>query len=182
MTKVFKQFTLAITILISFLAAGQTLAQNATDTIRVDYSFWNNSYYLGDTKQYKDDIRDILARNSNSQALMKSSTKNKTWSNIILTTGALLTAYTIYRGLVIGKSGGHSPFENQSYGYDATKFNIRAVLALTLDLVGGVLLISSNNQFHKAIKAYNNKNSFISSLDYDFYIGYNRIGVVVVFN
>ncbi|MCO5251173.1 MAG: hypothetical protein M9949_07100 [Candidatus Kapabacteria bacterium] len=181
MTKVFKQFTLAFTMLISFLAAGQALAQNATDTIRVEYSFWNNSYYLGDTKQYKDDIRDILYRNLSTQDLMESSTSYKIWGNITLTTGLILTAYTIYDGLMMGHSSGRSPFENQSYGYDATRFNITAAIAVVLDLTGILLLLDSNSKFNRAIKAYN-KNSLSSNIDYDFYIGYNRIGVVVVFN
>ncbi len=181
MTKVFKQITLAITMLISFLTAGQASAQNATDTIRVEYSFWGNSYYLGDTKQYKDDIRDFLDRNPSTQALMKSSATYKTWGNITLTTGLILTAYTIYDGLMMGHSSGRSPFENQSYGYDATKFNIRAAIAVALDLTGILLLLDSNSKFNKAIKTYN-KNSLSSNFEYDFYIGYNRIGVVVVFN
>ncbi|PKL84570.1 MAG: hypothetical protein CVV22_12405 [Ignavibacteriae bacterium HGW-Ignavibacteriae-1] len=173
MTKVFKQITLAITLLISFLGAGQALAQNATDTIRVDYSFWGNSYYLGDTEHSKSEIRDILYANPSSQKLVKSYSTNKTWGYITLTAGTLLTGAALY-----STWESHTNYGNSD---NSGTFALTTALAIALDLAGIMQLANSNKKFNKAIKAYN-KNSFISSLDYDFYIGYNRIGVVVVFN
>lgn len=180
MTKVFKQITLALTLLISFLTAGQTLAQKATDTIRVDYSFWGNSYYLGEMEHSKSEIRDILYANPSSEKLVKSYSTNKNWGYLTLTTGALLTAYSFYEAWRIDNNYAGSPFSNHG-SYDATTFTIRAILAVALDIVGIMQLTSSNKQFNRAIKAYN-KNSLSSNLDYNFYIGFNRIGVVVVFN
>jgi hypothetical protein len=58
---------------------------------------------------------------------------------------------------------------------------IIAALAVVVDFAAINQLLDSNKKFNRAIKAYN-KNSLSSNLVYDFYIGYNRIGVVVVFN
>jgi hypothetical protein len=111
---------------------------------------------------------------------VKSYSTNKTWGYITLTTGALLTAYSLYEAWRIDNNYGGSPFSNHG-SYDATTFTIRAILAVALDIVGIIQLTNSNNKFHNAIKEYN-KNSLSSNLEYEFFIGYNRIGVVVVFN
>ncbi|MCO5251174.1 MAG: hypothetical protein M9949_07105 [Candidatus Kapabacteria bacterium] len=186
MTKVFKQFTLAITMLISFLAAGQTLAQNVTDTIRVEYSFWGNSYYLGDTEHSKSEIRDLLYANPSSQKLVKSYGNYKTWGYISLAGGTVLTGVAIYSIWDLYSNRHTYTYEElprrNSIFNNFTVALLIIELTVAIDLMAILLLNESNDMFHRAVKAYNNKNSLISNLDYKFYIGYNRIGVVVVFN
>jgi hypothetical protein len=173
-------------MLISFLAAGQALAQNATDTIRVDYSFWNNSYYLGDMEHSKSEIRDILYANPSSQKLMKSYSTYKTWGYISLAGGTLLTGAAIYSIWDLYSNRRTYTYEElprrNSIFNNFTAALLIIELTVAIDLMAILLLNESNDIFRRAVKAYNNKNSFISNLDYDFYIGYNRIGVVVVFN
>jgi hypothetical protein len=182
MTKVFKQFTLAITLLISFLTATLTQAQNPKDTIRVAYSVGGNSYYMGDKKYLKSEIRDILNENPSSQKLVQSYSTHKTWGYISLAAGTLLTGAALYSIWDYNTDNVAGPYYSGMHNSNSISTSvIIAALAVVVDFAAINQLLDSNKKFNRAIKAYN-KNSLSSNLVYDFYIGYNRIGVVVVFN
>ncbi|PKL85066.1 MAG: hypothetical protein CVV22_10010 [Ignavibacteriae bacterium HGW-Ignavibacteriae-1] len=130
----------------------------------------------------KSEIRDILYANPSSQKLVKSYSTNKTWGYITLSAGTLLTGAALYSIWNYYTDKVTNPYYSGMYSSnDNSTSVIIAALAIVVDLAAIIQLLDSNKKFNRAIKEYN-KNSLSSNLDYNFYIGYNRIGVVVVFN
>ena len=136
-------FLLSLFILVATLFVQ---AQSRKDTIKVDYSFWGNEYYIGTSKYSKSKISDIISHHQFSYDLVSSSKLDKTLAVISLAGGLLLTVITI-----------DDIISYYNYGSGQVKESIyfTAGAATVLDLISFVLFSSSKEKFRRAIKSYN---------------------------
>ncbi|TAL68645.1 MAG: hypothetical protein EPN82_10225 [Bacteroidetes bacterium] len=121
-------------------------AQSRKDTIKVDYSFWGNSYYIDTTEYSKLKISDIISHHKFSHDLVSSSKLDETLAVISLAGGLLLTVITL-ADIINYYNYGSGPKIESIYS--------TAVAATALDLISFVLFSSSKEKFKRAIKSYN---------------------------
>lgn len=168
-------------VLIVLVFSKNINAQNTSDTIRVDYSFWGNSYFIGDTEYSKGEIKDKLKANNNSMDHYDSYKCNKIFGYITLAGGLVLTGSALLQTWASYNNYDISPLATNQYQTDNTKFIITAALALVFDITNVIFFINSDRHFDKAIQSYN-KGTTTSNLDIDLKFGYNKIGIVLHLN
>ena len=142
-------------------------AQSRKDTIKVDYSFWGNSYSI-DTNQYsKGEISYILDQNPSSSNLNSSSRTEKIIAYISLITGVLFTIDALQDMYANYFNTGH-----------ATPNYYTAGAAIGFEIISIFLFSSSKGKFTRAIKAYNKyikENSATYNNEFKVNLTYNRI-------
>lgn len=122
-------------------------AQDIKDTIRTDFSFWGNDYYLKGRKYSKGEIAKILITNPESKELISSYKLYKILTYITLTGGVLFTAQTLATIYI----------DENSYGNMSTSnlFYATAGCAIGFDLLTLFFLADFKYKFNLAVIAFN---------------------------
>lgn len=151
----------------------ESFSQAPTDTIRADYSFWSNSYYLGEKELTKAELISLLNSNSLSNEFMQKWRSKKEWGFLTFTIGMIITTSSVIGAIITADNGGGSALEAKSTSYILT-----AAIGLTLDIIGISMIIGKDKSFNKAIKEYN-KNPMAATEEFKLYLGLNRIGISI---
>ncbi|MBM2814276.1 MAG: hypothetical protein HW421_1038 [Ignavibacteria bacterium] len=169
-------------LFIILISATSLQAINPKDTIRTEYSFWGNSYYIGDKEYSKSDIVDTLYANKVSQDLMSSSKYKKIGGYLTGIAGLYITSWAcslIYNEFYSNENVGSGSY-SRNYFSNQTKDKTIYVsaLAVVVDISCIYLFSSSNSSFRKSIKAYNKnilKPMSNSASELNLHFGLNRI-------
>jgi hypothetical protein len=148
-------------------------AQKNKDSIVVEKSFWNDTYYQNGKEITKRHVIKILKNNIKTKDIIKSSEKNQEIGDLILIIGVPLTVYSLW-------DLEHS-LNNVNKSYE--KQLIEIFLSIGIDVIGISFIINGNNYFNKAVDTYNNKvpYTFNYKRDLKVYLTYNGLGLVYRF-
>lgn len=154
-----------IALLIALLLSNETvLAQTSNQTIFEAKRSSGTVYLMGEKEFTKDEIKDKLIVTPSSMDLIVKSNSKSRWGNVIFITGMIATS------LIISDLSRVSNGSNESIAIFA--------LVIGADLAGLMLIRSSQRDFNKAIKKYNE--SIISSeSSIKLNIGMQRIGFTI---
>ena len=177
-------FKICIIYLFVFFSFSLANAQEKSSPIKIDFSFFGNDYYINGIEYSKGEIADILDLNESTQELISSYSSKKLWGYICLGAGVILTGSLAYQAWEADNNYGTSPFTsvNNHYGgrYDSAHFIYTFIANIGVDIIGLMLIMSSNNTFNKAIDKYN-KNLQSSNGLIDFKVGFNRVALQLNF-
>ena len=129
--------------------------QNDKDTIKVNYSFFGNSYFYQNKTYSKGEISDILEKNTKSDNLLSSYNLNITIAYIALPAGILLTGASLYAVWINQDSYGRSPQDNYGRFPTNTAFLALAGTTVAVDLLSIFCFLHANSQFRRSVAAYN---------------------------
>ncbi|HPI19066.1 MAG TPA: hypothetical protein PKY56_01730 [Candidatus Kapabacteria bacterium] len=167
---IFKICIIYLFVIFSFSLAN---AQEKSSQIKIDFSFFGNDYYINGVEYSKGEIADILDLNESTQELISSYSSKKLWGYICLGAGVILTGSLAMDAYATSQNSGTSPFNSTSFTYPF-------VANIGLDIIGLMLIMSSNKTFIKAIDKYN-KNLQSSNDFIDFKVGFNRVALQLHF-
>ena len=169
------KFIIKICVMYLFVLFSFSFAsgQENSYAIKIDFSFFGNDYYINGVKYSKGEIADILDLNESTQELISSYSSKKFWGYFCLGAGVILTGSLAYQAWESDNNYGTSAFNSSPIIYTL-------IANIGVDVIGLMLIMSSNKTFNKAIDKYN-KNLQTSSGFMDFKFGFNRIALQLHF-
>ncbi len=166
-------FKICIIYLFIFFSFPLANAQEKSSAIKIDFSFFGNDYYIDGVEYSKGEIAGILELNESTQELISSYSSKKLWGYVCLGAGVLLTGSLAYQAWESDNNYGKSAFNSSPIIYTL-------IANIGVDIIGLMLIMSSNKTFIKAIDKYN-KNLQSSNDLIDFKVGFNRVALQLHF-
>ena len=129
---------------------GTIHSQQKKDSIIVDYSFWENDFYIGGKEYSQSEVFKILEKDSLTENLIRSANTKNRWGSIIFLAGLYFTGHAIYDIWESNYSYGVSPYQRED-----EYFIVYPLIAIIFDITGITLITNSKNSFYHAINLYN---------------------------
>lgn len=164
-------FLKIVIIFAFFLLTSIVKAEDKKDSIKVEYAFWGNSFFIDGKEYSRNYIQDLLNDYPHTNDLMKISKIKKNFSYFTLPTGIILSGYSMYHYYKLLKRG-------SSFNPTTKKLPIYIpIAALCFDLSSIILISDANKSFYSAIRKYNKNisketNSSLYEIDFQYGLSY----------
>ncbi|MBI3260387.1 MAG: hypothetical protein HYZ54_13090 [Ignavibacteriae bacterium] len=166
---IYKFALLSFTVLL--VVSSRTLAADIPqDTIRIEKSFPNNTYYIGSQSFSRSELVDILYKNPASEDLANASSWGKNIGYLLIGSGLVFTAISLNDIYETHLNEGAFPSSNTFY--------ITSLLAIASEFIGIITLLDSKSNFYKAVKLYNSNilnPNHTGSIELNLNIGINKV-------